>query len=179
MLDTELIYTIFFFFCNKFFHVKADKLIICITAMFLGKNIFLASDSSTKEHPWIPIILDNYFEGLPPITLACLNKSSFVPLVRKPRENNDCMGCGWRGTSMGDHFLQSTKYCGSFQDQQTLSHTTNFAKSLWARFLVVRSRAWLMKGLFSLGGHLLPVCQLGALQFVTFYASKMLIRFIN
>ena len=31
---------------------------------------------------------------------------------------------------MGDHFLQSTKYCGFFQDRQTLSHHIRHEKSV-------------------------------------------------
>ena len=115
--------------------VGADRFIICMTAMFLGKNIFLTSESCTKEHPWNPIILDKEECVLdPPITLACLNQRKFQSLLRKPRENDECMGCGWRGMSVGDHFLESTKYCAFFQDTKTLSLHLNHPKSIQGKY---------------------------------------------
>ena len=114
--------------------VRADRFIIYMTAMFLGKNLFLTSESCTKEQPWNPIILDKEEWILdPPITLACLNQRDFEPLVRKTREDNECLGCGWRGISVGDHFLESTKFCAFFQDSKTLSHI-NHPKSVQEKY---------------------------------------------
>ena len=90
----------------------ADQHIICLTAMFLGKNILLATDTNTKERPWHPIELPgNGPFKYPPITLGYLRQRHFEPIVRKAKNDDECLGCGWKGKSLRGHVVQSRKSC--------------------------------------------------------------------
>ena len=99
----------------------ADQHIICLTAMFLGKNILLATDTNTKERPWHPIELEE--DGPythPPITLGYLRQRHFEPIVRKPTNQDECMSCGWRGPSLRGHIARTRKGCKLFYTAQML-----------------------------------------------------------
>ena len=102
----------------------ADQHIICLTAMFMGKNILLATDTCTKERPWHPIELSE--EGPfthPPITLGYLRQRHFEPIVRKPNNISECLGCGWsRGKTLRGHIAQSRKNCKFFYDAEALDN---------------------------------------------------------
>ena len=98
----------------------ADQHIICITAMFLGKNILLATDESTEERPWHPIELseDGPYTH-PPITLGYLRQRHFEPIVRM-QMHDECLGCGWTGSSLRGHIVRTMKKCKLFYDAQML-----------------------------------------------------------
>lgn len=99
----------------------ADQHIICLTAMFLGKNILLATDTNTKERPWNPIELpgDGPFR-YPPITLGYLGQRHFEPIVRKTKSGDECLGCGWKGKSLRGHVVQSRKNCRLFYSAEAV-----------------------------------------------------------
>ena len=99
----------------------ADQHIICITAMFLGKNILLATDTSTKERPWHPIeVAEDGPYTHPPITLGYLRERHFEPIVRNPKtEEEECQGCEWKGTSLRGHLVRTRKNCKFFNVAQT------------------------------------------------------------
>ena len=103
----------------------ADQHIICLTAMFMGKNILLATDENTKERPWNPIELseDGPFTH-PPITLGHLNQRHFEPIVRRQMDD-ECLGCGWTGSSLRGHISRTRKNCKLFYNAEMLENITS------------------------------------------------------
>ena len=101
----------------------ADEFIICMTALFVGKDILLATNTNTPDRPFNPIELaaDGPFNStIPPITLGHLNQRHFDPIERKPNEANECLGCGWKGVSLRIHLGRTKKPCKLFYDIQLL-----------------------------------------------------------
>ena len=99
----------------------ADTHIICLTAMFLGKTIMLATDDNTRERPWHPIELEE--DGPythPPVTLGYLRQRHFEPIVRKAKTQNECESCGWKGPSLRGHIALTRKGCKLFYTAEML-----------------------------------------------------------
>ena len=102
----------------------ADEFMICMTALFLGKDILLATETNTPDRPFNPVELatDGPFTSkIPPITLGHLNQRHFEPIIRKPKEANECLGCGWKGVSLRIHLGRTKKPCKLFYDLEILS----------------------------------------------------------
>ena len=102
----------------------ADEFIICMTALFVGKDILLATNTNTPDRPFNPVELaaDGPFTStIPPITLGHLNQRHFDPIIRKPKEANECLGCGWKGVSLRIHLGRTKKPCKLFYDVELLS----------------------------------------------------------
>ena len=97
----------------------ADQHIICLTAMFLGKHILLATDTCTKERPWHRIELhEDGPYACPPITLGYLRQRHFEPIVRKSKHHDECLACGWKGASLRGHIARTRKGCKVFYTAQ-------------------------------------------------------------
>ena len=103
----------------------ADEFLIWCTALFVGKDIMLASDSpqSTKETPWTKnpgTVEDSIFtSSYPPLTLAYLTQRHFQSIESWPPEENRCIGCGWKGSRIRAHISHPNnqkKHCKIFYD---------------------------------------------------------------
>ena len=123
----------------------ADEFIICMTALFLGKDILLATNTNTPDRPFNPIELAEdgpFTSSIPPITLGHLNDRHFDPIIRKPVEANECLGCGWKGLSLRIHLGRTKKPCKLFYDVQLLqteaSQRAKAQKSEWKKSNEVR-----------------------------------------
>ena len=101
----------------------ADQHIICLTAMFLGKNIILATDTCTKERPWHPIELpDESIYTHPPVTLGYLGERHFEPIVRNVMDADECLGCGWhQGSSLRGHITRTKRLCRVFYNSTMMN----------------------------------------------------------
>ena len=101
----------------------ADEFMICMTALFVGKDILLATSTNTPEQPFNPVELAKdgpFTSSIPPITLGHLNDRHFDPIIRKPKEENECLGCGWKGVSLRIHLGRTKKPCRLFYDEELM-----------------------------------------------------------
>ena len=102
----------------------ADDLIFLSMAHFLGKDIMLITENSTKKDPWRRI--EGQTKGwtlpvtTPPLTIGFLKQGHYEALKRTPPSTDDtqCPGCSWSGSRLGSHLSMTTKQCKFFCDLQ-------------------------------------------------------------
>ena len=111
----------------------ADQLVIMCTAVFLGKDIFIANfptKSTLFLKPWDKISgqPEGWTEPVtaPPLIIGYLRERHFEPLREIPSTSGEqaCRGCGWKGASLIIHLTSAetatTEKCELFYDMQAL-----------------------------------------------------------